>query len=89
MSSYRPQSRDTSERVDRALFDGLRLLTPVQRLQIAARASRVLHRLSVAGLRLRYPEATEEELCRRAGAMRLGRELTLRAFGPAAEAWFD
>ena len=89
MNVYKPQSRDTSEAVDRAVFDGIRKMTPLQRLQIAARASRALHRLSVAGLRHRYPDATEEELSRRAGALRLGRELTLRFFGPEAEAWLE
>lgn len=89
MPSYRPQSRDTSEAIDREVFDGLRAMTPLQRLQIAVRASRALHRLSVAGLRQRYPDASEEELGRRAGALRLGRELTLMAFGAEAEAWLE
>ena len=89
VSSYVPQSSDTSEAVDRAVFDGIRGMTPLRRLQIAARASRALHRLSVAGLRQRYPDATEGELSRRAGALRLGRELTLKAFGPMAEAWLE
>lgn len=68
VTSYVPQARDTSEAVDRAVFDGLRKMTPLQRLQIAARASRALHRLSIAGLRQRHPEADEQELHRRAGA---------------------
>lgn len=86
---YVPQSCDTSEAVDRVVFEGIRRMTPVRRLEIAAGASRALHRLSVAGLRLRHPEATEEELFRRAGALRLGRELTLSVFGPQAEAWLE
>ena len=89
MPDYVPQANDVAEATDRALFDGIRQLTPLQRLQIAARASRALHRLSVAGLRLRFPDASEEELARRAGAMRLGPELTRWAFGPAAEAWLE
>lgn len=89
MSSYVPQSSDTPEAVDRAVFDGIREMTPLQRLQLASRASRALHRLSVAGLRMRYPDASEEELSRRAGALRLGPELTRFAFGPAAEAWLE
>ena len=84
---YVPQATDISEAADRELFDGLRQMTPLQRLQVAARASRALHRLSVAGLRLRYPDAGEEELVRRAGALRLGADLTRRAFGAEAEAW--
>ena len=89
VSSYVPQSSDTVEAVDRAMFDGIRKMTPLQRLQIASRASRALHRLSVAGLRQRYPDASEEELFRRAGALRLGREFVLKVYGPEAKAWLD
>ena len=75
--------------VDRAVFEGFRAMTPRQRLRIAANASRALHRLSVAGLRLRFPDASDEELSRRAGALRPGPELTRLAFGAAAEAWLS
>lgn len=87
MSDYVPQASDVSEAVDRALFDRLRLLTPQQRLQIAVRATQALHRLSIAGLRQRFPNASEEELQRRAAALRVGPELMRRVFGAAAEAW--
>ena len=87
VTHYAPQASHVSEAVDRELFAGFSRMTPLQRLQLAVNASRALHRLSVAGLRLRFPAATEEELHRRAGALRLGPELTRLAFGPAAEAW--
>ena len=89
VTPYAPQARDTREAIDRAVFEGFRAMTPLRRLEIAANASRALHRLSVAGLRLRYPDASEEELFRRAGAIRLGRKLTLMAFGPEAESWLE
>jgi hypothetical protein len=89
MSAYRPQASDTSEAVDRLVFDGFRAMTPEQRLRLASQAAAALERLSIAGLRLRFPEAEEEELRRRAGARRLGAELTRRAYGPQAEAWLD
>jgi len=84
---YTPQSDGVPEAVDRAVFDGLRRMTEIERLELAARASRSLHRLSVAGLRLRFPDASEEELARRAGALPLGPESTRRAIGVDAEAW--
>lgn len=87
MSGYVPQASDTSIGVDRAVFEGLRRMTPEQRLAIAVEASRALHLLSVAGLRLRFPDADEAELHHRAGALRLGPELTRMAFGARAEAW--
>lgn len=89
VSDYVPQSDDVAEAVDRALFDRLRLLTPVERLQMAVRATQAMHRLSVAGLRLRFPDAGEAELHRRAGALRVGPELMRRVFGEAAEAWLS
>lgn len=87
MSAYRPQAEDTTEAVDRLVFDGFRRMSVSERLELAAAASRSLERLAIAGLRVRFPEATDEELRRRAGAIRLGPELTRRAFGEAAEAW--
>ena len=89
VAHYVPQADDVSESMDRFMFDGIRQLTPLQRLQIASRASRALHRLSVAGLRLRFPAADADELFRRAGALRLGPELTRMAFGSAGEAWLE
>ncbi|MHC5063135.1 MAG: hypothetical protein ACYTG5_04070 [Planctomycetota bacterium] len=89
MPTYKPQARDTREAIDRQVFEGFRAMTPLQKLELASQASKALHRLSVAGLRMRYPEASEEELFRRAGALRLGRELTLLAFGPEAESWLE
>jgi hypothetical protein len=89
VSDYVPQASDVSEAVDRELFARLRLLTPAQRLQMAVRATQAMHRLSVAGLRLRFPTASEDELQRRASAQRVGPELLRRVFGEAAEAWLS
>ena len=88
MSGYRPQAEDTSEGIDRFVFDRLRALTPGERLALAGQASAALEGLMIAGLRLRHPEASEADLRLRAGALRLGRELCVRAFGQRAEAWF-
>lgn len=62
MSDYVPQSEDVIEAIDRARFDRLRELTPQQRLQMAVSATQALHRITVAGLRLCFPEASVEEL---------------------------
>lgn len=89
MSGYRPQAADTTEAMDRLQFEGIRRMTPAERLATAMRSFRALERLQIAGLRLRFPDASEEELRRRAGARRLGRETVLRFFGPAGEQWLD
>ena len=89
MSTYRPQSRDCSEATDRLVFEKIRGMTPTERLRVTSDACEAANRLLMAGLRAQYPEASEEELRCRAGARRLGRELTLRMYGSQAEAWLD
>ena len=87
MAGYRPQSEDTHPAIDRMLFDRLREMTPQQRMQATADMTRAMCQLSFAGLRLRYPNADDEELRMRAAALRLGRETMLRFFGERALAW--
>lgn len=89
MPGYRPQSEDTSEAVDRMVMEGFAEMSPAERIQLAIDAWNAMVQLSIAGLRMQYPTASEEELQRRAGARRLGRELTLRVYGKEAEAWLD
>ena len=81
MSHYVTQSADTSEPVERLWFDRLRALQPWQRLQMVARLRRQTQELALAGLRLRYPQATEHELRLRLAATRFDRETMIRAFG--------
>jgi hypothetical protein len=89
VSGYVPQASDVSEAVDRAVCDALRELTPSQRLQIAMRASRALHRLSVAGLRLRFPAASDANSNVVPARCVSVPSWTRMAFGPAAETWSD
>ena len=89
MSRYQPQSEDTSEAIDRLVFDGLRAMSPTERLRLGRDLCAAAEQMWIAGLRLRFPRADATELERRAGALRLGREWTLRAFGAEAEAWLS
>ncbi|MCA8968451.1 MAG: hypothetical protein KDC95_01655 [Planctomycetes bacterium] len=89
MSPYEPQATDTDEAVDRFVMDGFARMTPRERLELAMDAYRDVVRLSIAGIARRHPHASMAELERRAGALRLGRELTLAVYGQEAEAWFD
>jgi hypothetical protein len=88
-SASSTRSEDTRAAIDRLVFDGIAAMSPAERLLLAARLCAAAEQLSIAGLRLRHPRASEEELHRRAGALRLGRDLTLRAFGVEAEAWLS
>lgn len=74
-SRYRPQSRDTDERVDRLLFDRWRALSPAEKARIVTAATQALHRTHLAGLRRRHPDDDERTLEDLAARIRLGDEL--------------
>lgn len=77
----RPQSNDTPLAVEREQFARLRELRPEERLRLGGRLSASLERLVIAELRQRFPDASDDELRRRAGVRRLGRELAVRMYG--------
>jgi hypothetical protein len=62
-----------------------RRLSPDQRLQLVADTSSAVIDLSVAGVRRRYPEASERECFLRAAALRIGVEATRRIYPDASE----
>lgn len=59
----------------------LRSKTPGERLMMALDASAFAIRASEAGVRSRYPDACEREVFLRAVALRLPKDLMLRAYG--------
>ena len=89
MQEYRPQSSDCSVTIDRVVFERIRAMSPGERLRAVSEACIAADRLQIAGLRLQYPSAGEEELRRRAAARRVGREFLVRFLGAEAEAWLD
>lgn len=81
MSEYVTQSRDTSEKVEQFWFDRMRAMEPWQKLEMVARLNRQTEQLALAGLRKRFPNATERELRLRVAAIRYDRQTMIRAFG--------
>jgi hypothetical protein len=77
----RPLSRDTEPWAERLLFDHWRSLDSVAKLRILSEQYQSLKRLSIAGLALRYPGDSEEELELRAACLRVGREVVERWTG--------
>ena len=77
----RPQSLDTPLAVELEQLARLRELRPEERLRLAGQLSASLQKLVIAELRQRFPGAGEDELRRRAGVRRLGRELAVRTYG--------
>ena len=86
---YRPQSADTDEATDRYLFEKLRTLPAWRKAEMLSASTRAAWELSLAGLRQRYPTATEAELHKRFSALALGREAAMRLFDwdPEREGW--
>jgi hypothetical protein len=80
-AGYRTQSEDTSYEAEQALFEHWRSLEPHEKARIVARACQDLHRLCLAGLAHRLPEAGPRELELRALALKYGPELVRRLLG--------
>jgi len=59
----------------------LRSKTAGERMMMAFDLSEFANRMSEAGVRARYPEASEREVFLRAAALRLPRDLMIRAYG--------
>jgi hypothetical protein len=77
----RPLARDTDAWAERILFDHWRSLDSVAKLRIVSEHSIALQRLSIAGLAMRYPDDSEEDLELRAACLRLGRDVVERWTG--------
>ena len=67
----------------------LRRKTPGERIAIAFDLSDFAVRLSESGVRARFPEASEREIFLRSAALRLPRDLMIRAYGWDPETPFN
>ena len=90
MSESKPEPRrailstDTTPEIERRQVELWRRLSPAERLRLAADASIAVMNLSLAGVRRRYPHASERECFLRAAAIRLGAETVRRIYPDAA-----
>ena len=80
---------DTSPEAQRFLIEGYRQMTPTQKLQRMASLNRALVMLQRARIRAQYGDIPEEEMRMRVGALRLGRDLMIKAYGwdPEEKGW--
>jgi hypothetical protein len=72
---------DTDPRVMKVWLDMLRAKTPGERILMAFELSDFAVRMSESGVRARYPHASEREIFLRSAALRLPRDLMIRAYG--------
>ncbi len=73
-------SRDTSRAAEQMQVGAWRALTTVEIAELVVGASRAVRALALAGLRERYPEASEDTLIPRLAEITLGRELARRVY---------
>ena len=80
---------DTHPDVAARLIEGYRIMTPAEKWARVEDLNRTLQLLSAARLKARYPGASAGELRLRLGALRLGREIMVRAYGwdPSIHGW--
>ncbi|CAB4555883.1 MAG: hypothetical protein F2534_07220 [Actinobacteria bacterium] len=89
MSPVRPLSTDTSTDVAQLLVERWRSMTPIDKFRAVDAANRSVDLLAAVGVRQRHPGASDEEVRRRVVALRIGRELSIAAYGwdPEVEGW--
>ncbi len=75
---------DTSLAAERRQVALWRRMSPLEKLNLVGESTRAVLQLSLAGIRLRYPEASDEECRLRLAILTLGRELACRAYPEAA-----
>lgn len=80
---------DTPAEVEARVVDQWRGVTVRERLDLVADLNRSCEQLAEAGVRLRYPGASGDEVRFRVLALRLGREVMVRVYGwdPAVKGW--
>jgi hypothetical protein len=78
---YKPQSLDTSEKVDRLQFARYREMSVDEKLSIVADLNAMVQRIAFEGMRRRHPDASDDEIWLRLAAVRLGRETVRKVYG--------
>ena len=59
-------------------------MTPIEKARAVTEISRAVQELSLAGIRLRHPEASERECMLRLAALKLGRQLACKVYPETA-----
>jgi hypothetical protein len=81
MSPQASPVTDTDPRVTQVWLEILRQKTPGERIGIALSLTDFALQMAESGVRQRYPDASEREIFLRSAALRLPRDLMIRAYG--------
>lgn len=86
MPQHPEEFTDTDPRAMEVWLDLLRRKTPGERIEIALSLTDFALRMAESGIRAAHPEASEREIFLRAAALRIPRDLMIRAYGWDPEA---
>lgn len=75
---------DTSPEAERAQVELWRRMSPLEKLRAVTEISQAVQQLSLAGIRLRHPEASDRECMLRLAVLKLGRQLACHVYPAAA-----
>lgn len=84
LPTWREMNLDTTPEAEAFLFAYWREAPAWEKWQRMAQLNQSARLLALAGLRSRYPDASEAEIRRRLADLLLGRELAARVYGPHA-----
>jgi len=79
--AWKPLFADTDEESERVLIELARKASVWQKFQQVASTTEACRAFAMAGLRRRYPQATEAELRKRLAALVLDRETVIKVYG--------
>ncbi len=79
--NHRPVLSDTTPAAQRILLERYRRMTFAEKARIVRDLTRTADTLALAGAKQRHPNASEQELLLQLAAVRLGPDLTFRAYG--------
>ena len=78
-------ARDTAGDVEALQIDRWRAMTPVEKLALVSSLSNAVNELAKAGIKQRYPDASDRERFLRLALLRLGPDLARRAYPEIAD----
>jgi hypothetical protein len=77
---------DTHPEMEALQIQLWRQATPTQKMTVLAQLNASARRLALAGLRARYPQATEAELRHKPAELLFGKVMGVKLFGEASDA---
>ena len=77
-------SSDTHPKMEALQIQLWRQASPTRKMQMLAQLNHAARTLALAGLRSRYPQASEVELRRRLAGLLLGEELASKVYGESS-----